>query len=116
MLDALRASPDHPTAAEAPSRVRDRHPGVGTATLYRTLDLLTALGLAHELTGEGGALRFDATTGRHDHLVCVSCGRVDDVLVDPPGLTGLNHSSGFEITGYDLTVRGVCPQCRAGAP
>ncbi len=116
VLEALRESPDHPTAAELLVRVRRRHPGVGAATVYRTLDLLTSLGLADQLTVEGTGTRFDPTTARHDHLVCDRCGRVDDVDLPPPQLDRLDAAPGFAVTGYDLTVHGVCPDCRRAAP
>lgn len=116
VLEALRDSPDHPTAAELLVRVRRRHPGVGAATVYRTLDLLTSLGLADQLTVEGTGTRFDPTAARHDHLVCDRCGRVDDVDLPAPRLSELDDGSGFLVTGYDLTVHGVCSECRQTAP
>jgi len=40
VLDVLRECDDHPTAADVLTRVRRRHPGIGAATVYRSLALL----------------------------------------------------------------------------
>lgn len=111
VLDALRVS-DHPTAAELLSRVQRRSPGVGAATVYRALSVLVRSGLALELNlGEGGAARYDGNTGRHDHLVCIRCRRVVDIVQPQPDLSGAART-GFTITGYALQVHGVCPDCQ----
>jgi Fur family ferric uptake transcriptional regulator/Fur family peroxide stress response transcriptional regulator len=114
VLDALRASHDHPTAAEVYERVRAEAPGIGPATVYRTLSLLVSNGQALELTlGAGQAARFDANTHRHDHVVCEGCGQAMDLdLPVAQSLVGeVSRRSGFAVTGYDLQFRGLCPTC-----
>lgn len=115
VLDALRASRDHPTAAELLSRVQHRSPGVGPATVYRTLGLLVRSGLAIELNlGDSGGARYDGNTGRHDHLICTRCRRVVDIVQPEPNLAGV-ADTGFTVTGYDLLVYGFCPDCQESA-
>ncbi|MQA88142.1 MAG: transcriptional repressor [Streptosporangiales bacterium] len=112
VLEALRASHDHPTAAELLSRVQQRSPGVGPATVYRTLGLLVRSGLAIEVNiGDGGGARYDGNTGPHDHLVCTRCRRVVDIVQPRPDLSGV-AGTGFAVTGYDLLVYGICPDCQ----
>jgi Fur family ferric uptake transcriptional regulator/Fur family peroxide stress response transcriptional regulator len=116
VLEVLRAARDHPTAAEVYARVRVVAPGIGGATVYRSLALLVATGHALELSlGDGSAARYDANTDRHDHAVCDRCGRAVDI--DHPIPSGMvaeiSRRSGFAITGYDLQFRGLCPGCRA---
>ena len=80
VLTTLEASVDHPTAAEVFERVRSDLPGIGAATVYRTLALLVDQGLALELNlGDGNAARFDGNTARHDHVVCSACGAATDI-------------------------------------
>lgn len=113
VLLALRDSADHPTAADLYARVRQRLPGIGAATVYRALHLLVEAGLAVELSiGDKAAARYDGNLERHDHLVCVGCGRVVDVALPPPDLSGIAET-GFAVLGYDLRIHGVCPGCRA---
>src|ERR1700754_3720261 len=80
VLDVLRGATDHPTAADVYDRVRVVSPGIGAATVYRTLGLLVEAGLALELNlGDGVAARYDANTQRHDHVVCDGCGQAVDI-------------------------------------
>nr|MDT0664194.1 transcriptional repressor [Micromonospora sp. DSM 115978] len=115
VLAVLRAARDHPTAAEVYDRVRSTSPGIGSATVYRTLALLVSTGHALELNlGDGAASRYDANTARHDHVVCDQCGCAVDVDHPIPAelVDEISLASGFAITGYDLQIRGVCPSCR----
>lgn len=119
VLEVLRESTDHPTAADVYERVRAQTPGVGAATIYRSLALLVSSGAALELNlGAGAASRYDANTNRHDHLVCEVCGCAVDVdsPLSPRALADLESASGFALSGYDLQFRGICPQCRDTAP
>lgn len=112
VLEALRASSDHPTAAELLPRVQQYSPGASAATIYRALSVLVDAGLAEELTiGDGGGARFDGNTDRHDHLICTACGRVVDVAQPPPDLSGVAQT-GFTVSGYDLRIHGTCPDCQ----
>lgn len=114
VLDVLCAARDHPTAADLFQRVRQVHPGIGAATVYRTLALLVTAGLARELSlGDGGSARYDGNVARHDHLVCDRCGRAVDIDRPVPAalVSSVAARSGFLVTGYDLRFRGLCPQC-----
>jgi Fe2+ or Zn2+ uptake regulation protein len=116
VLEVLESATDHPTAAEVFERVRLTSPGIGPATVYRTLALLVANGLALELSlGDGTSSRYDGNTARHDHLVCTSCGSASDIpSALPSALLGqLTASTGYAVSHYDLQFHGLCPQCQA---
>jgi Fe2+ or Zn2+ uptake regulation protein len=115
VLDVLQAATDHPTAAEVFERVKIASPGIGPATVYRSLALLAANGLALELSlGDGSATRYDGNVSRHDHLVCTSCGSASDIQSVLPSqlLEQLTDTSGYAINRYDLQFHGLCPNCR----
>jgi Fur family ferric uptake transcriptional regulator/Fur family peroxide stress response transcriptional regulator len=124
VLDVLVAAHDHPTAAQVFDRVRTLHPGIGPATVYRTLGLLVDAGRARVLAlGEGASARYDANVSRHDHVVCVDCGAATDVETPLPDETvaALAARTGYAALDYDLQVRGRCPSCQhattsTGAP
>lgn len=116
VLEVLESATDHPTAAEVFERVRDSSPGIGPATVYRTLALLVANGLALELSlGEGTSSRYDGNTARHDHLVCTACGAASDIQSGLPAelVDQVTGSTGYSITRYDLQFHGLCPECQA---
>lgn len=57
---------------------RQRHAGVGYATVYRTMKLLAESGLATEHKFAEGNVRYESSVEgeHHDHLICVTCGRI----------------------------------------
>ena len=120
VLDVLRSCTDHPTAAEVLHRVRRRHPGIGAATVYRSLGVLVEAGEALELSlGDGAAARYDGNTSHHDHVVCERCGRAVDVAratgaaLDRAAVR-VAADTGFVVSNYELQFRGRCPACRNG--
>jgi Fe2+ or Zn2+ uptake regulation protein len=117
VLDVLRLADDHPTAAEVYERVRVESPGIGAATVYRSLALLVRTGHALELTLDDGAARYDARVDRHDHLLCDTCGRAVDVDSPVPArmVAQVAAETGFRVHSYDLRFRGLCPDCTASA-
>jgi Fe2+ or Zn2+ uptake regulation protein len=119
VLDVLQAAHDHPTAYEVFERVRRISPGIGPATVYRSLALLVESGQALELAlGDGASARYDSNIARHDHLVCHRCGRAVDIdtPVSARTIAGVEAESDFLVTGYDLQFRGLCPDCRQQPP
>src|SRR6185369_13762983 len=83
ILDVVRATDAHPTAAFVYRRVRRRLPRVSLATVYRNLRMLAAEGFLAERADEAG-MRFDGNTGPHDHFTCLTCGRIYDVPAPAP--------------------------------
>lgn len=115
VLDVLVDAPDHPTAAQVFERVRRQQPGIGPATVYRTLGLLVAEGQARMLVlGEGASARYDAKINRHDHVVCTECGAAMDVEAPVPAaiVAQLADRTGYDLKDYDLQFRGRCPSCQ----
>ncbi len=114
VLDVLRTSHDHPTAQDVIDRVRRTAPGIGAATVYRTLKLLVDSGQALELALGDTAARYDANTARHDHVVCDRCGAAADVDAALPSRLAreVGRVSGFAVTGHDLRFTGLCPTCQ----
>jgi Fur family transcriptional regulator, ferric uptake regulator len=98
-------------------RVRRKNPGVGFATVYRTMRLLVEAGLAHARNfGTGGAV-YEVAHGRahHDHLVCERCGLVvefvNDKIEELQEKVATKH--GFELSRHRHELFGVCRRCRA---
>ena len=113
VLETLRASCDHPTAAELYRKVRRARPGVAYATIYNDLNWLAQKGLILELKFGDAAARYDGTTMRHDHLVCTRCGTLADSVVEIPRhlWARAGRRTGFHVQDYRLELRGLCPAC-----
>lgn len=91
-------------------------PSISPATVYNTLHGLTDMGLLRELDLGLGLQerRYDVGTEGHDHMVCLDCGRIEDVA-RRDGLTcSLDEDHSFEIVDRRVTYLGFCPTCATG--
>ncbi|MCC3374924.1 Fur family transcriptional regulator [Cohnella sp. REN36] len=115
VYDIVMASEDHPTAADIIDRLKSSGSSVAYATVYNSLRYLTDEGLIHELKLEGNASRYDGRVEDHQHIVCVSCGKVDEVMTASPKdwLDRIAAETGYRITDEQLLFKGVCAECRA---
>ena len=114
VLKALSGRRDHPTAEQVHAAATARLPGMTRATVYRVLATLESLGVVRTVEHAGAAARFEIDTGAHHHLVCVGCGRIDDL--HEPALDSLSlpapRASGFAVREYSIQFRGLCGGCR----
>ena len=116
----LAEDESHPTAQELFERLRPGLPTMSFATVYNTLDALTAAGLCAALALSPGSGRFDPNMQPHHHLVCDGCGAVRDVpsapAVDPPAEDAVRReiarvAPGFEVRSVEKIMRGLCADC-----
>src|SRR2546426_12606748 len=113
ILDVVRATDAHPTAAFVYQRVRRRLPRVSLATVYRNLRMLAAEGFLAE-RADAGALRFDGNTGPHDRFTCRVCGRIYDVPAhaERGGRRRVAARTGLEVLDHRTEYSGRCGACR----
>ena len=87
---------------------------IGLATVYRVLTQFEAAGLVSRLNFEGGHAVFELNQqGHHDHLVCVTCGKVEEFYDDVIESQQLKvaEEKGYNITEHSMTLYGKCPEC-----
>ena len=79
ILDTFLEADGHLSLDELLARVQVRKPGVGYATVYRTMKLFTDAGVAQERRFGDGQARFEPAElddEHHDHLICDLCGHI----------------------------------------
>lgn len=111
LLEIMAALGDH-FAADA---VVTAAPGVGRATVFRTLRLLQELGVVCQVVLDDGAIAYRlAPEEHHHHLLCVECGAAEDFSSDrlEGVLAELEVKSGYLIEAHRLEVYGRCTVCR----
>lgn len=89
---------------------------VGLTTVYRTLDILSGMGLIKKVHLEDGCNKYLAVSRNHTHqLICSGCGAVVDVPeCTVSGLSALiAERTNFEIEGHWLEFFGRCLACRS---
>ena len=111
------SSDGHLSIEDLLEKVRVEEPGIGYATVYRTLKLLKDCGLAFERHFGDGVSRYEVAweDEHHDHLICIECQKI--VEFEDEGIEQLQHKvaerHGFELVRHKLELYGVCADCRA---
>lgn len=114
----LEHEEDHLSAEEVYLLVKEKSPEIGLATVYRTLELLTELKVIDKINFGDGVSRYDlrheGVSHFHHHLVCVTCGSVDeiqeDLLVDVEKI--VEREWNFKIKDHRLIFHGICSRCQ----
>jgi Fur family ferric uptake transcriptional regulator/Fur family peroxide stress response transcriptional regulator len=114
VLRVIRESDAHLTANEVFEHARRLLPGISFATVYNSLRYLKNEALIGEVCFGANCTRYDRKLTRHDHAICNDCGKLVDMeLSIPDGLIKeAAKRSKFEAGSIELTLRGLCPECR----
>lgn len=127
ILDVLGQNPQHLSAEEIFFHVHQFYPGIGMATVYRTLDLLTRTGLVFKFDFGDGRSRYElaseAAKGPHHHMICTGCGRIIDFghSIDEEGELiaalgkELSEKHGFKINSHRIHFYGLCQDCQSSS-
>ncbi|KAA0893262.1 transcriptional repressor [Oryzomonas japonica] len=117
ILDFFLSTRQHVSVEELYLKIKASHPGIGHATVYRTLKLFTEAGLAREILLNDGQTRYEHVSAgeHHDHLVCTGCNAIiefeDETIEKLQKEIALLH--GFMIKSHKLELYGLCAACRA---
>ncbi len=116
VLAVIAESEAHLNAEEILQRVRTRYPYLGKSAVYRSLDLLTQLGLVTQTDLGQGRVEYELHQHpHHHHLVCRDCGSITQV--DHTSFHALEkrlqEKYGFEADLEHLALFGHCRKCRS---
>jgi Fur family ferric uptake transcriptional regulator len=116
ILEFLEASNTrHQSAEDIYRALRDDGEDIGLATVYRVLTQFESAGLVDRHHFESGEAVFELNEkGHHDHIVCVSCGKVEefyDELIESRQRE-VASDKGYEVTDHSLILYGKCPKCQ----
>lgn len=104
----------HCSAEEVFKHLVEQRVEIGLATVYRVLGQLADAGLLTTSMLDSSKLVYELKGHRHDHIVCINCGRVDefaDPLMDSRQ-KAVADSLGYVLTGHQLVLQGYCSDCR----
>ena len=116
ILEFFLSSHQHLSIEELYRKLRAKYPGIGYATVCRTLKLFSQAGIAHEIHFGDGQTRYEHVTAgeHHDHLVCTACGTIaefENKTIEELQ-TAVADSHGFLINSHKLELYGLCVKCR----
>jgi Fur family transcriptional regulator, ferric uptake regulator len=115
VVDVLAEGHQHLSHAEILERAREKHPDISRATVYRTLELLTELGIVHPtFLGDANQRFVIPVGGHHHHLICNRCGDVTDVNECHFGnaLSTVSQQTGFAVESHLIELYGLCANCQ----
>ncbi len=108
----------HMSAEDVYKTLLDTGEDVGLATVYRVLTQFEAAGLVARHHFEGGQSVFEINQGEHhDHILCVSCGKVDEFVDETieQRQRAIAKKAGYEMTDHSLYIYGICNECQKKA-
>jgi Fur family ferric uptake transcriptional regulator len=120
VAEVLFFAGDHVSAEDLQRRLAGKGETVGTATVYRTLDLLVKSGLVREHEFGEGFKRYEPSPAGqvHEHCICSSCGKVMEFSNDrlERMIALLAEEVAFRPHHHRLEVYGVCRECQKANP
>jgi len=113
ILDLINTTNRHWDAEGLSRALSDAGQSVGIATVYRGLSFLEVEGLIDSIQLADKKRYERANKAHHDHMVCTSCGRIEEFSQST--IESLQEAAakekGFTLTGHQLVMFGQCAQC-----
>ncbi|WP_197457481.1 ferric iron uptake transcriptional regulator [Crenobacter luteus] len=109
----------HMSAEDVYKQLLSENIDIGLATIYRVLTQFEQAGILVRHHFETGKAVYELNEGgHHDHMVCISCGKVVEFF--DPEIEALQEriaeQHGFHIIDHALYMYGECPECAEAKP
>lgn len=116
----LENEDEHLSPEEIYELIKEKHPYIGLATIYRTLQIFESIGLIYKLNFDDGRYRYELLSSdehhnhQHHHLICKNCGKITEVKEDLMNSLEemIEKQYNFEIINHIVKFTGICSQCR----
>ncbi len=116
IVDTFIGCGEHITVEDLHQRVRGIDRTVSAATVYRTINMLVGMGVAHKGNFGSGSASFECAVNKahHDHLVCVSCGTISEFHHDRIETLQeeVAREHGFLLGHHRMELYGLCGDCQ----
>lgn len=116
IAEAFFNYPGHHTLEDFYQHMQKLDPSIGQTTVYRTLKLLCAAGLAAEIHFTDTVAHYEIVNAgsHHDHLTCVNCGKIVEIFdssIEKLQKT-IAQNYNFTLLGHYHVLYGLCADCR----
>ncbi len=112
ILNYLSGNTSHPSAEDIYKAVLKQFPTMSFATIYNTIDALTAKGKVRILTVDPDKKRYDPNIEPHHHLFCVRCKNIVDVKEDFQLHLSSDITENFDVSSSLIEFHGTCKKCK----
>jgi len=105
----------HFSAADLVAQARSLRLGIGRATIFRTLDVMSELGVVERIDLPNGEHAYvGCEPAHHHHVICSRCART--TKVEDCGMSAVAREvarrTGYRIDEHRLELFGLCPACQ----
>lgn len=100
----------HPTADELLAKIKKSHPDFSRATLYRNLANFVKKGDIVKVCVKNSADRYELACGDHYHLVCETCGKIENINLTNT-LKTPSRLMDYDVNSHEIIFYGICPKC-----
>jgi Fur family ferric uptake transcriptional regulator len=118
ILEIFLRQEGHLSADDLVEAVRREAPGIGRATVYRTLQWMVGAGVARKVDFGEGRSRFEPSYRhpRHYHLICTTCHRSSEFLSSDVEslMEEIAAARNFAPAQQVVQIYGTCDDCRTG--
>ncbi|TWV32067.1 transcriptional repressor [Streptomyces misionensis] len=105
-------SGDHLDVEGLTAAARERLGTLTSQAVYEMLRHFLEAGLVTKFERPGWPAVFEISGPRHQHALCVQCGRVENVAHQAPVLPRKDLPD-WDVNDADIVFKGLCPDCRA---
>ncbi|ADV46286.1 Fur family transcriptional regulator [Nitratifractor salsuginis] len=105
----------HANVDEIYEEVRQSHPTLSLATVYKNIVTMVEQGVLVEVPIVGKKSKYELKKKEHLHLICTECGSVRDQALDEilsEDTDKVAWDSSFELKERQLNLYGICSDCR----
>ncbi|MBC7798483.1 MAG: transcriptional repressor [Pyrinomonadaceae bacterium] len=116
ILEVFLRTKEHLSSEDLYDLVKKDDSSIGQTTVYRTLKLLTAAGLAREVRFGDNRTHYEHHYNQehHDHMICIECGKVIEFF--SAELEAIQEAiaaqNGFLLTQHSMRILGLCGNCQ----
>lgn len=116
LIRLIAASEGHPDAARLFATVKEHHPTMSLATVYKTLELLKDLNEVIEIDLHDVSHYDGNKPYPHPHIICTNCQKIIDGEMDESVaklVSEVEQNTKFKIQRHQLNFYGLCAECQA---
>ncbi len=107
----------HLSAEDLYLRLEEEASPISLSTIYRTVKLMTQMGILRELELAEGHKHYELNQPHpyhHHHLICIKCSKTIEFKNDSALKIGAKvaQKEGYHLLDCQLSIHAICPQCQ----
>jgi len=90
-----------------------KFPSISLATIYKNINAMVEKIFLNEVKLPDTKSVYELIKEEHSHLVCSSCGKVEDIMIDTSVLQkSISSETNFKVENTDVVFSGICKDCQ----